>query len=174
MTTTTTTDMTLVPAHLVRVESDGYEFLAECSCGWASDWYATPEAADLAGGEHVEGAVGPPDVMDGFMSGLLDLQDDLAAAVIWLAENWSAHLPGLGWFANGGDRDIARPAVTVLAYCDPGELITAAGVLGAAPTDDPPNDDGHTRYRRASRDFGRVRIQAYAKADACERAEAAR
>ncbi len=40
------------------------------------------------------------------MSGLLDLQDDLADAVMWLAENWSADLPVpcYGW-ADSGDGD---------------------------------------------------------------------
>ncbi len=172
--TTITTTTTLVPAHLVAVTSDGFEYLAECSCGWASDWHATPEAADVAGGEHVEGAVGPPDAMDGLMSSLLDLQDDLAAVVIWLAENWSMHLPELGWYANGSDRDLDRPAVTVMAYCDPGELSAAARLLGVVPVDDPATGDDRPRYRRASRDFGRVQIRAYTSLAACDNAGGAR
>ena len=38
-----TTTMTVpAPAHGVAVVSDGFDYLAECSCGWASDWHATP------------------------------------------------------------------------------------------------------------------------------------
>jgi hypothetical protein len=106
-------------------------------------------------------AVGPPDDMDRLMSGVLDLQDEIAAVVVWLAENWSAHLPILGWSASGSDYNHGRPALRVLGYCQPGELAGAAAALGAAPCDDPPNDRGHTRYRRVIRDFGRVRIDIF-------------
>jgi hypothetical protein len=99
------------------------------------------------------------------MSGLLDLQDDLAAVVMWLAENWSVHLPELGWYATGCDTDTDRPAVRVLGYCLPDELIEAAALLGVAPVDDPDDGPHHTLYRRATRRFGRVEIQVYAKRD---------
>jgi hypothetical protein len=163
MTTTTTT--VPVPAHLVAVASDGYEFLAECACGWASHWQPTPDAAERAGTEHCAGATGPPDEMDRLMSSLLDLQEDLAATVVWLAENWSTHLPVLGWYANGSDLDPDRPALRVLGACDPAELAPAAAVLGSALTDDSPNDRGAGRYRRAARDIGRVRIEVFARLD---------
>jgi hypothetical protein len=172
--TTTTTMTAPPPAHLVAVVSDGYEYLAECSCGWASDWLVTPEAADTAGREHCDGAVGPPDEMDRLMSGLLDLQDDLAAVVVWLAENWSADLPALSWYGSGGRYDADRPAVRVLGACEPDELAAAAAVLGGVRSDDPVNDRGATRYRRASRDIGRVRIEVLARLDRCEAAETAR
>jgi hypothetical protein len=171
---TTTTTMTVpVPAHLVVVVSDGFEFLAECSCGWAGDWQAGSDAAETAGAEHWEGAVGPPDEMDRLMSALLDIQDDLAATVVWLAENWSAHLPSLGWYANGSDFDPDRSALRVLGACDPEELAAAAAVLGSALTDDPPNDRGAARYRRAVRDIGRVRIEVFTGLDRCEPPETA-
>jgi hypothetical protein len=171
---TDTTMTAPAPAHLVAVVSDGYEFLAECSCGWASDWANFPEAADAAGAEHRRDVVGPPDEMDRLMTGLLDLQDDLAAVVVWLAENWSADLPPLGWYANGGDRDTARPALRVIGACDPDELAPAAVVLDSALADDPPGGAGVTRYRRAVRDIGRVRIEVFTPVDRCEPAEAAR
>ena len=161
------------PAHGVAVVSDGFDYLAECSCGWASDWHARPEDADMAGTEHCDAAIGPPDAMDLLMSALLDLQEDLAATVMWLAENWSAHLPELGWYANGDDRDTARPAVRVLGACDPGELAAAAKVLDSALADDPPNEHGAARYRRAARDIGRVRVEVFAPLDRCERVERA-
>jgi len=175
MTTTTSTTIAArpVPAHLVAVVSDGFEFLAECSCGWASDWHADAEGADAAGVEHREVAVGPPDAMDRVMSGLLDLQDDLAATVVWLAENWSADLPSLGWYANGSDdRDL--PALWVIGACAPDELVPAAAVLGSALCDDPPGGEGRIRYRRAARVIGWVRIEVFAPLDRCVAAEAAR
>jgi hypothetical protein len=169
---TGTTMRAPVPVHVVAVVSDGFEFLAECGCGWASDWHPTPETADSAGTEHRDAAVGPPDAMDVLMSGLLDLQEDLAATVVWLAENWSAHLPELGWSANGDDRDTSRPAVRVLGACDPGELAAAAVVLGSVPVADPPTHRG-IRFRRAVRDIGRVRIEVIVSLDRGERAETA-
>jgi hypothetical protein len=168
------TTMTVpVPMHLVSVTSDGFEFVAECGCGWASEWHPTPEEADAAGVEHSDAAIGPPDAMDLLMSALLDLQDDLAATVVWLAENWSAHLPALGWYANGDDRHISRPALNVIGACDPDELQAAADVLGSTLTDDPPNEHGAVRHRRAARDIGRVRIEVFTSLDHCERAETA-
>jgi hypothetical protein len=160
------------PVHVVAVVSDGFEFLAECGCGWASDWHPSPEAADSAGVEHRDDAVGPPDEMDLLMSGLLDLQDDLAATVVWLAESWSAHLPALGWIASGQDRDTTRPAVYVIGACGPDALAAAATVMGSTLTDDPPKDRG-MRCRRAVRDIGRVRIEVFAPLDRGERAETA-
>jgi hypothetical protein len=162
-----------VPAHGVAVVCDGFEFVADCSCGWAGDWQASPEDADAAGVEHRESAIGPPDAMDVLMSALLDLQDDLAATVMWLAENWSAQLPALGWYANGDDRHTSRPALCVVGACDPDELQPAADVLGSTPTDDPPSERGAPRFRRAARDIGRVRIEVFASLDRCERAESA-
>jgi hypothetical protein len=168
------TTMTVpVPAHVVAVLSDGFEFVADCSCGWAGDWQASPEEADAAGAEHRDSAIGPPDAMDLLMSALLDLQDDLAATVMWLAENWSAQLPPLGWYANGDDRNTSRPALCVIGSCDPDGLQPAADVLGSTLTDDPPNERGAPRFRRAGRDIGRVRIEVFASLDRCERAESA-
>jgi hypothetical protein len=162
-----------VPTHAVSVVSDGFEFVAECSCGWAGDWQASPGDADAAGAEHRDGAIGPPDAMDLLMSALLDLQEDLAATVVWLAENWSAQLPPLGWYANGDDRHTSQPALCVIGACDPDELQPAADVLGSTLTDDPPNERGTPRFRRAVRDIGRVRIEVFASLDRCERAETA-
>jgi hypothetical protein len=171
---TTTTTMTVpAPAHLVAVVSDGYEYLAECACGWASDWQPTPDTADTAGAEHCEGAIGPPDEMDRLMSALLDIQDDLAATVVWLAENWSAQLPSLGWYSYGSELEPDHPALRVLGACDSDELSAVAAVLGSALTDDPPNDSGAARYRRAIRDIGRVRIEVFTCLYRCEPPETA-
>jgi hypothetical protein len=123
MTTTLSNPHELVPAHTVTVVSDGHDYLAECCCGWASDWHLSPALADAAGADHVGDELGPPDEMDRLMSGLLDLQDDIAAVVIWLAENWSTDLPPLGWYGSGGgDWHPDQPALKVLAYCFASDL----------------------------------------------------
>jgi hypothetical protein len=165
--TTITTTTTLVPAHRVAVVSDGYGYLAECACGWAGDWQATPEAADLAGSDHTDTTVGPPDDLDRAMTELLDLQDDLASTVVWLAENWSADLPALYVYSathyDDGDDACGKAGVRLLVPCDTDveRLARAAACLGASVIDDPANDEGRDRYRRATRVIGRVHIQAY-------------
>jgi hypothetical protein len=173
MTTTTTT---LVPAHLVRVVSDGYEYLAECSCGWASDFQATSESADTAGTDHTENAVGPPDDLDQAITELLDLQDDLAATVVWLAENWSADLPAPYVHTTTHYSDNGPPGqagVRLLVPCgDDDELTRAAARLEAQLIDDQANDKGRERYRRATRIIGRAHVQAYANLDRCQPPEA--
>ena len=168
------TTMTVpVPTHLVSVTSDGFEFVAECGCGWASEWHPSPAEAHAAGVEHSDASIGPPDAMDALMSALLDLQDDLAATVVWLAENWSAHLPALGWYANGDDRHTSRPALNVTGACDPDELQAAADVLGSTLADDSPDERGAVRFRRAARDIGRVRIEVFAPLKRCQVTETA-
>jgi hypothetical protein len=160
-----TTTMTVpAPAHVVEVVSDGFEYLAECGCGWASDWQHTPADADVAGLGHRDGAVGPPDQLDAVMTELLDLQGDLAAVVVWLAENWSAHLPAPSVYSftnyDGYRRGVA--GVTLLVYCDTPDALTAvAGRLGVAVVPDAAPTCYGTRYQRAIRRFGRARIDAY-------------
>ena len=66
------------------------------------------------------------------MSGLLDLQDDLADTVMWLAENWSADLPTptcpQTQYREGGER---LAGVRLLVYCDSTPaLIRVAELLG--------------------------------------------
>jgi hypothetical protein len=160
--TTTTTMTAPVPAHLVAVVSDGFEFLAECSCGWASDWHPTAEAADIAGAEHRSQAVGPGDGLDRVMTGMLDLQDDLAAMVVWLAENWSADLPVPVLYGCGGGESPSAARVEVWVYCgEPALLVRIAQVAGVAPIDDDQPDTYGHRYRNVTRDFGRVTLRAY-------------
>lgn len=153
--------------HVVQVETDGVEYRAVCSCGWAGEW--RPD--DLAAGEDVEDhrqvVVDPIDVeavgFARFMTGLLDLQDDLGAASLWLAEHWSVDLPVPRWFGNGGD-DGDRPAFRVHVYCEAGELARVAELLGVAVTEEPTADESGNRYRRAQRAFGRVLIEGYTSA----------
>src|SRR5215510_8381186 len=79
--------------HLVQVvvhSACGYR--AECLCGWASPWGGQPDAREACR-EHREVTAAPYMWLDAALGDLLDLQDDLADAVFWLAEIWAAELP---------------------------------------------------------------------------------
>jgi hypothetical protein len=166
MATTTTTTTTFDLTHAVRVvcdgQVDGLGHRAECGCGWASDWCDDTADAEVAGVDHREVAVGPGDGLDRVMSELLDLQDDLADMVVWLAENWSADLPVPVVYGRDGGGDTGGPArVELWAYCDPADLSHIARLLGVPMVEDERPDCYGSRYRRARRDFGRVSLQAY-------------
>jgi hypothetical protein len=161
MTIDTTTMLAPVLTHPVAVAGDGDEYRAECGCGWRGEWHFTPETADADGAWHRDDSARAGDAMDAVMSDLLDLQDDLAAVVVWLAENWTVGLPALGWTACGDDRDRERPALRVLGYASPAELAAAALVLETTATDDPPTEPGQNSYRHVMRDFGRVRLDVF-------------
>ena len=151
--------------HLVQVvrhRACGYR--AECWCGWNSVWCDDYATADEAGQDHREIAAGPPDGLDAALSGLLDLQDDLADTVIWLAENWSADLPKpvVSSHMHYRDDGEALAGVRLLAYCDSAdELVRVAELLGEpVVVDAEPNRSG-TRCEGARRRFGRVELDAY-------------
>jgi hypothetical protein len=143
-------------AHLVETVTDGFEHRAECSCGWVSDWLVEDVAAVLAGVEHPELAVEPPDALDGFMSGLLDVQDDLARVVVWMAENWAADLPVPVLPGSG-----RRPLDLTVQCRDANELAVVAGVLGAELQGDPRYDTDEATYWCARRRFGTVVFEAW-------------
>ena len=168
MATTTPIDL----AHLVQVvteddSSGGPAYRAQCSCGWVTDWlYHNDAAAHAAGVDHCEVATGPGDGLDRAMSDMLDIQDDLAAMVVWLAENWSADLPVPTVYGRGGGGGSLGPAgVELWAYCtDASDLTRIAHLLGVPPTDDDqPNPHNGARYREAVRHFGRVSLRAFTK-----------
>jgi hypothetical protein len=139
-------------------------YRAECECGWQGEWRDCVTVARQDGQVHRDGAV-PPGDLDELVTGLLDLQDDLAAVVMWLAENWSAHLPKLGWHSRSGSGDRDVPAVKVHGCGDLEGVAEAAGSLGVVPTDDPaPNTYGYC-LRRAVRRFGRVEVEVFANLD---------
>src|SRR5512132_3116777 len=134
------TDTTMIElAHRVRIDTDhrvyGLGCRAICSCGWASHWTDHGTVATEAGVEHIDTAIGPPDEMDLLMSGMLDLQDDLAAVVMWLAENWSADLPVPGlrsathYDDDGGPSEGVAGAVLMAATHDRAVLVRAADRL---------------------------------------------
>jgi hypothetical protein len=163
----TTTTMTAIDlTHLVQVVHDdrtyslGYR--AECGCGWSSNWTDHQPDAESAGVDHREVAAGPGDGLDAVMTDLLDLQDDLAAMVVWLAENWSADLPVPIVYGCDGGIGFDPARVKVSACClDPAELTRIAHLLGVPPVDDErPNSRGK-RYRTVRRDFGRVTLHAF-------------
>jgi hypothetical protein len=157
---------TIEVAHLVQVEDDdltyGLGSRPVCSCGWVGHWQDSFDDAADAGVEHRDGEVGPPDAVDVCLSGLLDLQDDIAQVVIWLAENWAADLPAPHWYTGGAGCD-----VRVLVYCtDEDELARAAAVLGVVLVDDAAPSSTRNRYRRAARSFGRATVSAYREIEA--------
>jgi len=151
--------------HLVQVvrhRALGYR--AECWCGWASVWCEEYLTADEAGVDHREVTAGPATALDGTLSALLDLQDDLADTVIWLAENWSSELPVPLEYARCIDRDDGESVVGVglLVYCATGEQLVELAELLAVPVVADSEPDWEARgYQRARRDFGRVQIEAY-------------
>jgi hypothetical protein len=159
--------MTNETEHVVQVVTDGDRYRAECPCGWVSEWFGYDDEAEWAAEDHREVAIdtGPaarPEGFDRFMSGLLDLQDDLVAVSLWLAEHWRADLPVPGWLANGSDDDYDRPAFRVSAYCrERADLARAAELLGVTVVEDPARDGRGNRYRRATRHFGRVVVEAF-------------
>jgi hypothetical protein len=160
-----TTDTTAaVPVHLVEVHNEGSAGLspysAVCSCGWLGDSHEEPVWAQIEGLTHRED-VDDPDVMDRLMSDLLDIQENLAAAVVWLAENWAAHLPELEWHGGRGSARRGGPAVELVAYCRPEDWAEAVEVLDGPVTEDLVPDDGLQRYQRVRREWGRVRLELF-------------
>ena len=161
------TDTMIELAHRVRVETDhrvwGLGCRSVCSCGWESQWM--PQSADdavRAGTEHIDTAVGPPDAMDGLMSAMLDLQDDLSEVVMWLAENWSADLPapalhGVDHYDGAGGP--VAGAWLLASAVDEDSLARAAERLGVPVGADARPGSRGCRYRRACRRFGRVKVE---------------
>ncbi len=125
------------------------------------------DAQDAAGTDHREIAVGPPDGLDPLLSGLLDLQDDLADAVMWLAENWSADLPVPDAYSRNHDRDdgdrVAGVVRLLVLLRHRRAELARVGRPARRPGGDRPGAGPCTgqRYERAVRHFGRVSIDAY-------------
>jgi hypothetical protein len=160
-----TTDTTApVPVHLVEVHNDDSagdsRYSAVCSCGWTGVSHDEPVWAQIEGLAHRDD-VDDPDVMDRLMSDLLDIQENLATAVIWLAEHWAAHLPGLEWHGGRGRAPRGGPAVELVAYCWPEVWAAAVEVLDGPVIEDPVPDGGLERYRRVCREWGRVRLELF-------------
>jgi hypothetical protein len=131
--------------HLVQAvahSSCGYR--AECLCGWTSSWVSQPSAAQAACRQHREISAGPQSWLDAVFGGLLDLQDDLADAVFWLAESWTPELP---------PPRLCLRVVPLRVRCSTSEeLRRVAQLLDVAVTGG-----------RAMRRFGRVRIEVFSR-----------
>jgi hypothetical protein len=152
--------------HLVQVvrhKALGYR--GECWCGWAGVWGHDYDVADAVAADHRKVAAGPARGLDAALGVLLDLQDDLADALMWLAENWSSDLPvpqarprAEQWGDGAG-----VPCVDLVVPCATVEELSGLAELLAAPvvTDAEAQESGH-RHQRASRSFGRVHIEGYA------------
>jgi hypothetical protein len=160
--------MSYVPLH-VRYVATGDptgDYVATCNCGWTGEPQDEVLAAQIDAADHRDGAAGTPDALDQAITDLLDLGDDLADTVIWLAEHWSADLPSPHPTATSHTIGIdAKAGLRLLVYCaDSTEFSRAAQLLGAPVTvDSEPNPFGDY-YRRAVRCIGRVHIHAYALA----------
>jgi hypothetical protein len=153
--------------HLVQVvHHKACDYRAECWCGWASAWCADYATADLAASDHREVAAGPANNLDATLGGLLDLQDDLADAVIWLAENWSSDLPVPRPYAGGRQLENGQcvPCLGLLVECAmTRDLAKLAELLAAPIVLDAQVDRDGACYQRAPRHFGRVHIEAFAE-----------
>jgi hypothetical protein len=89
----TTTLSPIDLTHLVQVVAHAtLGTRAECWCGWAGPWGADAGEAGVQAGRHAD-ATGISTGLARAALDLLDLQDDLADAVMWLAENWARDLP---------------------------------------------------------------------------------
>jgi hypothetical protein len=146
--------------HVVVVTDDQGHYRTECGCGWASDWYLDDDVtAEAAGVDHIEIAIGPPDALDKLMGELLDLQEDLAAIVLWLADHWSADLPAP---YPSAPRFGHEGTIALAVQCpETGQLDRVAELLGEPVTHDPTYDQGDRHYRHALRSFGRVTVNAW-------------
>jgi hypothetical protein len=145
---------------VVVVTDDQGAYRSECGCGWTSAWYFGDDVtAEDAGADHIEIAVGPPDPMDQLMSGLLDLQADLAEVVIWLADHWSADLP----VPYPSCPSYGHEDTTVLdVHCSNlAQLHQVAELLGEPVTRLAGFDQGDRAYWHAYRSFGRVTLDAW-------------
>jgi hypothetical protein len=149
-------------AHLVQVVAQTKSGLrAECRCGWVSRWYDDYPEADAMARRHSEVAIGPPTGLEAVLGGLLDLQDDIADVVIWLAEYWTSDLPSpravphIEQRANGE----LVPGLTLSMRCTSREMVSSvADMLGAEVAVE--RTASGRRSERTSRRFGRVCIDA--------------
>lgn len=158
-------------AHLVVVTYEHHgprvDFRAECTCGWTGDGQDDTALAELDADDHRAVVVRPAEGLDAAISGLLDLQDDLTAVVMWLAEHWSADLPAPRWSVG------ADPAGVDLAVaCANVQLARIARVFDAPVVEDTTPDAAGHLCRCAERRFGRVRLVAYRSLADTDRAAA--
>jgi hypothetical protein len=162
------TAMTIVQSppdfsHFVQVVAvRGFGHRAECLCGWASVCHEDKTFAELAAVEHREQAMGPPTGLDILLAGLIDMQDDVADALMWFAENWSSDLPTprvIGRVHQRDDGECAPGLGLVVRCVRADDFSRVATALGLQVDHDP--DRARDVRQRASRSFGSVLVVAY-------------
>jgi hypothetical protein len=100
--------------------------------------------------------------IDALVCGLFDVSDDIAAAVVWLAENWSADLPAPEWTGRLVDQfDAGRPVLRLRVYCSPDQLDRVATLTGVPPVVE---RSGGRRRRVCAQSFGTGRVELWAYA----------
>jgi hypothetical protein len=156
--------MTTVPcpmgrAHLVQVVANGEAGCrAECLCGWAGPWCDQRGSAEIAAAEHRRAGLGAAAGLDGAVSALLDLQDDLADAVTWLVENWSADLPVPQLTIDARPSGGRHAALTLSARGEtPAQRARLAQLL--CPGEGAGHAHADRRTARLVRDFGLIRLE---------------
>jgi len=157
MTTPTVPDYhtTWTTGHLTE---PGY-YRAECSCGWTSEWFEDQADAEDQCYDHHEVVLGPPDALDVLITELLDIQDDLAEAVIWLADHWTAELPAPS-LSPRQHGEAGPHVVTLIVTCSSADQVHQVAALTGTPV----AATGHVVT--TSTMFGtRVRLEAFAAPD---------
>jgi hypothetical protein len=99
---------------------------------------------------------GPADHVDELLSALLDIEDDIGQAVMWLAEHWTLDLPKVRWHI--GNESHGRALRLLAIALDWADLRSAAGVLDAPITFHRVDDDGEV-WLAATRRFGTVHLE---------------
>jgi hypothetical protein len=92
-------------------------FRAECWCGWAGEWTADHSAADDQIAEHRAATLGT-DRLAMTLCELMDVQDDIADALTWLAENWASELPAPRVRVRRDGRGRPMPGVALAVECE--------------------------------------------------------
>jgi hypothetical protein len=101
--------------------------------------------------------------VDALVSGLFDVSDDIAEAVVWLAENWSAVLPAPEWAGRLVDQfDPGRAVLRLRAYCSPDQLERIAALAETTTVLDRTRPGRRRRVCTRSFGTGRVELWAYA------------
>jgi hypothetical protein len=145
-------------SHLVQVvahPSCGYR--AECVCGWCSAWVDQVDPAEAASSQHRGETLRPRHDLGSTMCDLLDLQDDLADAVFWLADNWPRDLPAPCAYDGGRDA-----ALILLVRCPTARDLSRAAAVLASRVEAATGSGRLDAGRQAVKHIGRVRIVAYA------------
>jgi hypothetical protein len=101
----------------------------------------------------------PADHVDQVVSGLLDIQDDIAKTVMWIAQHWSTDLPPITWSTGGVPEDDTTTVLVVTARCSTVEdLERVARLLRSRVLVEPLGDLRLVHH--AWRSFGQVLFRA--------------